>query len=491
MSRLILLTGATGYIGGRLLPALQDRHQRVRCLVRPPDAQAFIARVAGPTEVVEGDLLDADSLAPAMEGVDTAYYLVHSMGTGGSFERKDRQAAANFASAARAAGVRRIIFLGGLGEESPKLSAHLASRHEVGEILRTSGVPTIEFRASIIIGSGSISFELVRNLVDKLPVLVMPRWIEQLAQPLAVEDVIAYLVTALDVEIERSALFQIGGADRVSYGGIIREYARQKGLRRIMIPVPLLPPRVFSVWLPLFTPIYARIGRHLVEGLRNSTVVTDDGALRVFDLRPRGLSEAVRRALIFEDQQFAATRWSDAKFEPSRGRRWGGARFGPRFVDSRAATVPLPPSEAFAPIYCIGGEKGWYGHNWLWGLRGLIDQALGGVGLRRGRKDPVCVHAGETLDFWRVEAVEPGHLLRLFAEMKLPGRAWLQFETEGDDAGSTIRQTAIFEPLGIGGRVYWYLFYPVHQLVFRGLLRGIQREAWALHESAAQNRLGA
>lgn len=479
------MTGTSGYIGGRLLRPLEATGNQIRCLDRNPASLA--PRVAPSTEVLRGDLLDAASLAEPLTGVDIAYYLVHSMGAAGPFQELDRQAAENFATAAREAGVRRIVFLGGLGEEGPKLSAHLASRHEVGDILRASGVQTIEFRASVIIGSGSISFELVRNLVDKLPVLVVPHRIEQCAQPLAVEDVIAYLVAAADVHIEGNMLFQIGGAERASYGGIMREYARQRGLRRLILRVPFLPPRFFSIWLPLFTPLYARVGRHLVAGLRNATCVTDDAALRVFPVRPRGVAQAVARALGNEDEEFAATRWSDAKFEPKRGHRWGGAKFGTRFVDSRTVQVPLSPSDTFAPITCIGGERGWYAHNWLWGLRGMIDQMLGGVGLRRGRRDPACVLPGATLDFWRVEAVEPDRLLRLLAEMKLPGRAWLQFEVEGDESGSTLRQTAMFDPLGLVGRLYWYGFYPAHQLVFRGLLRGIVREAHALRESAVRS----
>lgn len=479
----ILLTGASGYIGGRLLRPLEATGHQIRCLDRDP--ASLTPRVTPSTEVIRGDLLDAASLAEPLAGVDIAYYLVHSLGAAGPFQEMDRQAAENFATAARDAGVRRIIFLGGLGEEGPKLSAHLASRHEVGDILRSSGVQTIEFRASIIIGSGSISFELVRNLVDKLPVLIVPRWIEQCAQPLAVEDVIAYLVAAAHVHVEGNALFQIGGADQASYGGIIREYARQRRLRRLIIPLPFLPPRFFSFWLPLLTPLYARVGRHLVDGMRNATCVTSDAALRLFPVKPRGTAEAVARALGNEDEEFAATRWSDATFELKRSHRWGGAKFGPRFVDSRTVRVPFPPSDAFAPITCIGGERGWYAHNWLWGLRGMIDQVLGGVGLRRGRRDPACVLPGETLDFWRVEAVEPDRLLRLFAEMRLPGRAWLQFEVESDASGSTLRQTAMFDPLGIGGRLYWYGFYLVHQLVLGGLLRGVVREAHALRESGA------
>jgi uncharacterized protein YbjT (DUF2867 family) len=470
--RLILVTGATGYVGGRLLKALEARGHRLRCLARRPEF--LLPRVGSSTEVAKGDLLDPTSLALGLAAVDSAYYLVHSMGSTGAFEEEDRRAAKSFADAAREAGVRRIIYLGGLGK-GEKLSRHLASRHEVGRILRESGVPTIEFRASIIIGSGSLSFEMIRALVDRLPVMTTPRWVRISAQPIAIEDIVAYLTAALDVEVDGSAVFEIGGTDRVSYGDLMLEYARQRGLRRLMIPVPVLSPRLSSLWLGLVTPVYARVGRKLIDSMTHETVVEDDLALRLFDIRPRGFREAIERALTNEDRELAETRWSDALSSGGPASTWGGVKFGSRLLDSRSAKVRQPPSQAFRPIQRIGGKTGWYYANWLWRLRGFLDLLAGGAGMRRGRRDPERLAPGDTVDFWRVEAIEPGRLLRLSAEMKLPGRAWLQFEVEGDESGSTIRQTSIFDPIGLMGLVYWYLLYPLHSRVFAGMLRGIVR----------------
>jgi uncharacterized protein YbjT (DUF2867 family) len=472
---LILLTGASGYIGGRLLKALETAGRPVRCLARRPD---FLrSRVSSTTDVVKADCLDRNSLAPAMAGVKTAYYLVHSMGSEGQFEEQDRQAAQNFADAARESGVLRIVYLGGLGDEAQALSAHLRSRHEVADILRSSGVSTIEFRASIVIGSGSLSFEMIRALVQRLPVMICPRWVAVKAQPIAVEDVIAYMMAALDLPLEKSCVIEIGGTDQVSYGEIMQEYARQCGLRRWMIPVPLLTPRLSSLWLGLVTPVYARIGRKLVDSMRNPTPVRDPSALRIFGIKPMSLREAIKRALHNEDQEFALTRWSDALSSGGQQPSWGGVQFGTRLVDSRTMEVPVAPDAAFAPIRRIGGSNGWYFANFLWWIRGFFDLLVGGVGMRRGRRDPQTVRSGDALDFWRVEAIEPKRLLSLAAEMKIPGRAWLQFEVEPSVRGCVIRQTAIFDPAGLAGLLYWYTLYPVHCWIFSGMLREIARLA--------------
>ena len=468
----ILLTGSTGYVGGRLLRALESKGCRVRCLTR--HAEALRQRVASETEVVEGDVLDASSLPPHMAGVHTAYYLVHAMGSPNSFEEEDRRAAHAFATAARDAGVRRIVYLGGLGTGN-RLSAHLRSRQEVGRILRESGVPAIEFRASIIIGSGSASFEMVRALVEKLPVMTTPRWVKTRTQPIAVEDVIAYLLQALEIEIHGSRVVEIGGTDQVSYLDLMKEYARQRGLKRLMIPVPVLSPGLSSLWLGLITPVYARIGRELVDSLRNETIVTDRSADDLFAVRPLGFREAMKRALANEDRQFAETRWSDAFSSIGESAGWGGAKFGRRLVDSRSIAVPLAAAQVFRPVERIGGQTGWYWGNWLWRLRGLLDLLFGGAGVRRGRRDPEHLLPGDTVDFWRVEEIQPGHLLRLAAEMRLPGRAWLQFEVEPAHSGSVLRQTAIFDPAGVTGQLYWYALYPLHQFVFGGMLKGIVR----------------
>ena len=470
----ILLAGGTGYVGGRLLRVLEASGRPLRCLARKPE---FLRpRVAASTQVVRGDVFELPSLNEAMKDVHTAYYLVHSMAAGGGFEERDRMGAENFARAAREKGVKRIIYLGGLGG-GERLSSHLASRQEVGEILRSSGVPTIEFRASIIIGSGSLSFEMVRALVEKLPVMTTPRWVRSQAQPIAVEDVTAYLSKALELEDDNSYVFEIGGADQVSYRTIMQEYARQRGLRRIMIPVPVLTPWLSSLWLGLVTPFYSRVGRQLIEGVRNDTVVEDDLAMRVFDLRPRGIQEAIARALSNEEQEFAETRWSDALSSRASLTAWGGERFGSRIVDSATIAVSCEPATAFASIRRIGGKTGWYYADWLWRLRGLIDLLVGGAGMRRGRRSQESLVPGDTVDFWRVEAFEPDRLLRLLSEMRLPGRAWLQFEVEGEESGSVIRQTAIFDPLGLPGLAYWYGLYPIHRAVFKGMLRGIAKAA--------------
>lgn len=439
---MILLTGATGYVGGELLPLLLSSGHRVRCLTRRPEA--LDARGA---EVVAGDVLDPAALETAMAGVDAAFYLVHAMAAEGDFAERDRTAARLFGEAARRAGVRRIIYLGGLGSSRDELSAHLRSRQEVGEILRAGGVPVIEFRASVVIGAGSLSFEMVRSLVERLPVMIAPRWVSVPAQPIAISDLLRYLAAALDLPIAGSRVFEIGGSDRVSYGGLMKEYARQRGLKRWVITVPVLTPRLSSLWLGLVTPLYVRVGRKLIDSIRHATVVEDESALAAFPIRPRGFREAVANAL-------------DS---------------GPRglLLDSRSVRIAVPPDRAFEPVRRIGGTTGWYYANWLWRLRGAMDRAVGGVGLRRGRRHSEDLRAGDIVDCWRVEAFEPGRLLRLAAEMKLPGRAWLEFEVTADGGGAVLRQTASLDPKGLLGRAYWWSVYPLHQVVFGGMLKGI------------------
>lgn len=481
----VLVTGATGYVGGRLVKVLESRGRRVRCLARRPE---FLApHVANETTVVRGDCLDADSLGPALEDIGTAYYLVHSMGAGADFEQRDREAARNFGTAARAAGVARIIYLGGLGERGHELSAHLRSRHETGDVLRESGVPVVEFRAGIVLGSGSLSFELIRALVERLPVMVCPRWVRTPTQPIAVEDLVAYLLAALDLPGDEGRVFEIGGREPVSYRDIMLEYAQQRGLRRWLIPVPLLSPWLSSLWLGLTSPVYARVGRKLIESLRNPTVVRDTTAREVFPIEPMSMPTAIRRAVQGEDQEFAATRWSDSVSSSALRSRWGGVRFGTRLVDSRSRDVAVPPPLAFTPIRQIGGRHGWYHLDWLWRIRGWVDLMLGGVGMRRGRPDPEALLVGDAVDWWRVEAFEPDRRLRLVAEMKLPGRAWLEFEVEPHgDSASTIRQTAIFDPIGLTGLAYWYGVYPLHARVFRGMLNGIAERALSVPTSATR-----
>jgi uncharacterized protein YbjT (DUF2867 family) len=469
--RRVLLTGATGYVGGRLRVELERRGVALRCFVRRPEA--LQGRGARSTEIAAGDVLDQAAVARALAGIEAAYYLIHSMGAGNDFAARDRQAARIFGKAARAAGVRRIIYLGGLTGEAAGLSEHLRSRQETGEILREAGVRVVEFQAAIILGSGSLSFEMIRALVERLPVMICPRWVGVETQPIAIEDAIAYLVAALDLPAWSERVYQIGGPDRITYGDLMREYARQRGLKRLLIPVPLLTPRLSSLWLGLVTPVYARVGRKLIDSLRNPTVVRDSAALEALPVAPRGVRDAIARALANEDEAYAKTRWSDAVSSSGLRDPYGGETAGTRFIQTRSVPVAASPSAAFAPIRRIGGESGWYYANFLWKLRGFLDLLAGGIGLRRGRRLPAELSAGDPLDFWRVEAIEPDRLLRLRAEMKIPGRAWLQFEVTPDSGGSNIRQTAIFDASGLSGLLYWYALYPVHRVVFAGMLRGI------------------
>lgn len=469
--RLILLTGATGYVGGRLLKSLEAGGYHVRCLARHPEV--LEAKVASTTEVFRGDVLETQSLRQAMSQVHTAFYLVHSMGIGKNFEAEDRKAARNFGQAAREASVQRILYLGGLGEDSPRLSPHLRSRHEVGDILRESGVQVIEFRASVIIGSGSLSFEMIRSLVERLPVMITPRWVSVAAQPIAINDVLDYLMAALDLPVGGNRIFEIGGADQVSYGELMREYARQRRLRRVMIPVPVLTPRLSSLWLGLVTPLYAHVGRFLIDSIRYPSLVHDQSALEVFAIRPKGIREAISDGLEDEDHEFTETQWSDVWSRMRATGKGKTQRFGTRIVDSRTVQVNTSAEIAFRPVRRIGGDTGWYYGNWLWRVRGFLDILVGGVGMRRGRRDPDWLNIGDAVDCWRVEAFEPPRLLRFVAEMRLPGRAWLQFEVQEVEGKSTICQTAIFDPLGLCGLAYWYALLPLHKLVFAGMLRGI------------------
>ncbi|MEL7499593.1 MAG: SDR family oxidoreductase [Planctomycetota bacterium] len=471
----ILLTGATGYVGGRLLPILEAAGHSVRCMTRRETG--LRDSIGDRSEIVIADARDEDSLAEALEGIETAYYLIHSMGDSKDFAEVDRQIAENFARACTRSKVKRIIYLGGLGNPDHELSKHLSSRQEIGNVLRTSNADVIEFRASIIIGSGSLSFEMIRALVERLPVMICPKWVRVLAQPISIEDVLDYLAEALERPLDETIIFEIGGPDQLSYGEIMQRYAKQRGLWRLMIPVPLLTPYLSSLWLGLVTPLYSRVGRKLVDSLRNPTLVSNNVVDRYFRVRPRSTDEAIQRALINEDDKLARTRWSDAFSSGGEQKSWGGIRFGSRLVDSRTRTVDLNAEDAFRPIRRIGGDTGWYYGNWLWKIRGFLDLLVGGVGIRRGRRHPDEINVGETLDFWRVEAFEENRLLRLAAEMKVPGRAWLEFEVKVVDGKTTVRQTAIFDPVGLWGILYWYSLFPLHEFVFAGMLRNICKAA--------------
>ncbi len=475
----VLVMGASGYIGSHVLPRLASDGYRVRAAARHTSRVPAMPGV----ELVTVDVMDRAAVRSALETVDTAFYLVHTLGAGADYAARDRTAARIFAEEAAAAGVRRIVYLGGLGQERDVLSEHLASRQEVGRILSETGVPVVEFRASIVIGSGSTSFEMIRNLTEKLPVMTTPRWVRMPAQPIAIADVVSYLLAAIDLELdpdEAHRIYEIGGVDIVTYGGLLALYAARRGLRRLIIPVPILSPGLSGWWLYLFTPKQATVGRQLAESLRFPTVVTDDSASRDFpQVKPIGAEEAMHRAFEAEDALFDRIMWVDELGDSAAPQH--PVREG-RYVDSRAMLVDCPPEAAFDPVACIGGENGWYAYDTLWDLRGFIDLLLGGPGRRRGRRDPYALVEGDHLEWWVVERVDSPRLLRLRAEMVLPGRGWLQYElaTRGDR--TLVRQTALFDAKGVLGRAYWYSVKPFHHFVFGGILKGIDTRCRALVE---------
>ena len=470
----VLITGATGYVGGRLIHRLCDRGVNIRCMARRPSH--LVDRVPEGVEVVHGDVSEPITLDAALKGVDVAYYLVHSLASNGDFESTEIQGARNFAESAKKAGVRRIVYLGGLGTDKGETSAHMRSRHAVGEILRESGVPTIEFRASIIIGPGSLSFELIRSLVRRLPIMIVPRWVRVKAQPIAIDDILEYLAQAIDIVADESKVYEIGGEEPLSYLDIMKRYGDNQGLRRIYINVPFLTPWLSSLWLNLVTPLFARVGRKLIDSIRIASVVEDDSALRDFTVRPMNVDEAIRRAQDVEDRAFRETHWADALSSTSKA-SYGGTRFGSRIVDSRVVTTDASVQAAFRAIERIGGKTGWYYGDWLWQIRGFLDRMVGGVGMQRGRRDPEHLRKGDVLDCWRVEDIDSPTKLLLRAEMKVFGRAWLQFEVNPCETGTEIRQTAVYDPQGLMGLVYWYALYLLHEFVFSGMLRGIARAA--------------
>ncbi len=475
----VLVSGATGYIGGRLVPRLLEAGYSVRCLVRDP------ARLQGrpwldQVDVAVGDCLSAQSLPPAMESVQAAFYLVHSMAGGRDFEQRDVMAARHFAAAAKQAGVQRIVYLGGLGDPDTGLSEHLRSRQETGAVLRQSGVPVTEFRAPVIVGSGSLSFEIIRYLTERLPVMICPRWLYTRAQPIAIGNVLDYLVSALDTPDSAGRIIEIGGADVLTYGDLLRGYAKARGLRRWLLPVPVLTPRLSSYWVHLVTPVPATIARPLIQGLRNDVVVRDHLAHELFpNIQLLDYDTAVRLALDNLKTGRVETAWSDALASSQRDvapvvlTTQEGI-----IIERRQQSVRAPAASVYGVFTRLGGETGWLCMNWAWAARGFVDRLLGGVGLRRGRRDPDDVRVGDAVDFWRVEAVEPGRLLRLRAEMKVPGLAWLEFRVEPVDAASSrLSQTAFFAPRGLAGLLYWYLLYPIHAVIFSGMAKRLARRA--------------
>lgn len=470
----ILVTGATGYIGGRLATRLLARGHRVRAMAR--DSRRLGALAAAGAECVTGDVLEVQSLGPALHGVEVAYYLIHSMGVGADFAERDREAAGNFAAACAAAGVRRIIYLGGLGQSGPALSKHLASRQEVGDLLRAGPVPVTELRAAIIVGAGSASFEIIRDLARKLPVMICPRWVRSRCEPIALDQVLEYLIGVLDEPRTVGEVLEIGGGEVLTYEDMLRQCAAALGKRVRIVGVPVLTPRLSSYWLNLVTSVPIDIARPLAEGLRNDVVTTDHRIREWIVLPPVTFRQAVERALAEDQAGPLASRWTGAA-GPARPESL--ALPGALLRDERVLRANASPAALFAAVEQLGGASGWYYANWLWRLRGILDRLVGGVGMRRGRRDPVSLALGDPVDFWRVEAFVPGQLLRLRAEMKVPGRATLEFAVgvPAEGGGAVLTQRAEFEPRGSWGRSYWAALRPLHAFVFRGLAAGIVRAA--------------
>lgn len=476
---LVLVTGATGYIGGRLVPRLLESGFRVRCLVR--DATRLQGRPwRDQVEVVTGDVLDSASLRNVMDGVQVAYYLVHSLGAGADFSERDSRAARSFGDTAKRCGVQRIIYLGGLGDSSTQLSDHLRSRQETGNALRESGIPVTEFRAGVIVGSGSISFEMIRYLTERIPVMICPLWVFTHIQPIAIRNVLDYLTRALTTPSSTGQIIEIGGADVITYGEMLAFYAEVRGLRRYLLPVPVLTPKLSSYWVHLVTPIPANIAQPLIKGLRNEVVVRNNIAHELFpEIHPMDYRTAVRLALEKLRADEVETAWSDALSTSQTGVPVTLSTHGGMTIEKRQLSVDAPAHFVYRAFCGIGGNRGWLYMNWAWRIRGMIDRLCGGVGLRRGRRDADSLRVGEALDFWRVEAVEPDRLLRLRAEMKVPGKAWLQFEVK-PGTPSTLIQTAYFAPKGLFGFIYWHLLYPIHGLIFGGMIRKIAERACTL-----------
>ena len=477
-NNLVLVTGATGYVGGRLVPRLLENGYRVRVLVRDPrrlQGRPWLEAV----EVVQGDVLDPETLPAALQDVQTAYYLIHSMEGKADFVERDRNGGRHFGLAAKAANAERIIYLGGLGNPEDELSKHLRSRQLSGDALRQGGVPVTEFRAAIIVGSGSISFEMIRYLTERIPMMICPRWVFTHIQPIAIHDVLTYLLAAIQYPESSAEVIEIGGADVLTYGEMMLGYAAERGLKRRLIAVPVLTPHLSSYWVHWMTPIPAPIARPLIEGLRNEVVVRNDNARRIFpDIHPMGYQEAVHLALNKLDNGEVETIWSDALIS-SRGDVPPVylAHEQGLIIERREIEVKAPPEAVYRLFSGLGGKRGWLALNAAWQLRGALDRLLGGVGMRRGRRSANEVRVGDAIDFWRVEAIEPNHLLRLRAEMKVPGRAWLQFESRPQSNGRTkLVQTAFFEPKGLMGLLYWYLLYPIHAWIFGAMAHEIARQ---------------
>jgi uncharacterized protein YbjT (DUF2867 family) len=476
----VLVTGATGYIGGRLVPRLIDRGMDVRCMTRDP-ARLDLAPWRGEVEVVAADVGDPSALDRALETCDVAYYLIHAMGSADrDYVAVDSRAAGNFQWAADRAGLKRVVYLGALGNDEDGLSRHLRSRHEVGRILRSGRTPVTEFRAAVIIGSGSVSFEMIRHLTELLPVMFRPRWVRTRCQPIAVRNVLQILVAALDDSSGEDRLYDIGGPDILTYEQMMQAYAEVAGLtRRIVIPFPLFSTRVAPHMIGLVTPMRGSTVRPLIESLLNDVVVRERPPLGFEPAQLFTYRHSVGLALARISEVNVETRWSDAVTQPAMplpgDPSWSGAKVED---DERVARSAAPPDDLFWAVTRIGGDVGYYAMNWAWRLRGWFDSLIGGVGLRRGRRHPEDLRPGEALDFFRVAAVDPtGRRLTLRAEMIVPGTAWLEWRIEPTEQGSLLYQRARFVPKGLVGRMYWWVLLPFHAPIFRTMAKRIAETA--------------
>ena len=482
--KLILVTGATGYVGGRLVPRLLEAGYRVRCLVRDSNrlqGRPWLKRV----EVVNGDVLVPGMLAEAMKDVSVAYYLIHGKQGGQTSARRDLEVARNFAEAAKEADIERIIYLGELVDPTTNLSPYLRARHETGYILRYSNVPVTEFRAGMIIGSGSALFEMIRYLTEREPVLVCPAWFFSQAQPIAIRDVLSYLIEALTSPKSIGRMIEIGGPTRLTYADMLLGYAKERGLKRRLIRTPFYAPRLSAYWVHMVTPIHWRVVLPLIEGLRARLIVREEAARNLFPrVKPLDFQTAVHLALGRIQRDNVETSWSDAlvtvagDIKPYKLTVEEGM-----FIETRQKLLALSAEDVFRSYSGIGGERGWLYMDWAWGMRGWLDKAVGGVGLRRGRRHPDEIRPGESLDFWRVEEVEKNRLLRLQAEMKLPGKAWLQFESQPQNGKTLLTVTAYFAPHGLFGFLYWYAMWPFHRFIFDGLANRVASRARVLAHS--------
>jgi uncharacterized protein YbjT (DUF2867 family) len=468
----IFVTGATGYVGGNLIPRLLEEGYHVRVLVRNPE-KLRVKRWKGDVEVFKGDVLEPVTLAQALSGVEVAYYLIHSMVSGKTFAERDLTAARTFSEAVTRTGVKRIIYLGGLGDPETNLSEHLMSRQETGQILRRSGACLTEFRAAVIVGAGSISFEMIRYLTERIPIMICPRWVRSKVQPIAIDNVIEYLVSAIKNPRSSGQIIEIGGADVLTYGDMMKSYARVRGLRRGLISVPVLTPRLSSYWVHWVTPVSAAFARPLIEGLRNEVVVRDNKASELFpQIKPSTYENAVRQALSQLDPDWFEGFTNQLASPGSTGRP---ANFktisNGMIIEVRQRLVRSRASAVYRIAASIGGTNGWP-CNWAWRLRAMLDRIIGGIGMRKGRTDPAEVKVGDPLDFFRIVKVKSGRMIRMKAEMKLPGEGWLQFEVapHGKDKAQLI-QTVFFAPKGVPGLIYWYLLYPFHGLIFSKMIR--------------------